>query len=120
MDAIAREAEAVKQLTQMDGWKLIRDDIQAQMQTIAELLSENRLRTVEQTVTRRDGTTKTTVTTAETQIAENAGMYKAYRYLFALVNKIMTAPDEIAERQRRGLLQIEKRPTEKEKEVKTT
>jgi len=105
-DKIVREAEDVSQVLKMPGWKVIRDDIKKQMKQIERLLAENRLRTVQETVELKDGT-KTFTTTAETQIAENAGMYKMGKCMLDLVQTITQAPKKIEQLRQQGLLAIE-------------
>lgn len=106
-DQLTREAREVEAVLAMPGWKLIETEIRDQMEQIKTVLVENRIRTFEETTT-SDTSTVTKVTTAETQIAENAGMYKMGQYLFELVDKIASAPSEVLELQRKGVVQIEK------------
>jgi len=106
-DQLTREAREVEAVLTMPGWKLIETEIRDQMEQIKTVLVENRIRTFEETTT-SDTSTVTKVTTAETQIAENAGMYKMGQYLFELVDKIVGAPSEVLKLQRKGVVQIEK------------
>lgn len=113
--AISREAQEVEQMTRLPGWKIIEGDIKDQMERIQSILTQNSLRATQETVVTQGGST-TTYTTAETQIAENAGMYKAYERLLTTIDKIITAPKRIARMEKRGALIVEKPKDEKKKE----
>lgn len=105
--AIRQEAEAVAEMVKTPGWQVIEADLLRQAETIQTLLVENRLRTVEETIV-QGATTKSFLTTAETQIAENAGMYKQIRQIFSTIEAILTAPDELVKAEREGRLVVEK------------
>ena len=98
---LEREAQEVAAVMQMPGWAIISSALTEQMDAIRDQLAENRLRTIHETV---GGTT--TITTAETQIAENAGMYKMGRWLFTLVETILAAPQKVTELERTGTMVI--------------
>lgn len=96
---IRREAEEVAATIKTPGWKLIEEDLLRQMSKIEELLSENRLRTVTETIT-TGGMNKTFTTTKEDQVAENAGMYKMGKWLLQDIQTIIEAPDKLAAMER--------------------
>lgn len=114
---IMTEAEQVSQVLQMPGWEVIATDIRQQMTQIERLLAENRMRSYEETVTTKTGS-RTTITTAETQIAENAGMYKMGRRVLDLVQRITTAPTELHKLRERGIVTIEGEEEKKSVESK--
>ena len=101
------EAQAVADTVKTEGWKVLEADLLREAAKIQELLVENRLRTVQQTVTTRDGT-QTLITTAETQIAENAGMYKMIKFILEDIKAKIEAPEKLAKMEREGLVVIEK------------
>lgn len=106
-DQLRKESEQVAAVLKMPGWELIAGEITAQMEQIKTILAENTIRTYTQTETSNTGTV-TRTTTAETQIAENAGMYKMGQYLFDLTEKIVNAPSEVLELEKKGALTIER------------
>lgn len=110
---IVEEAQAVAETVKTPGWKILEDDLLRQATRIQELLAENRLRTVSETIT-QGGTTKTFTTTAETQIAENAGMYKQIHQLFTTIQTIIEAPDKLLKLEAEGKVAIQKGATESE------
>lgn len=111
-DQLRTESEQVAAVLKMPGWKLIADEITAQMESIRTILAENTIRTYTETTTSNTGTV-TRTTTAETQIAENAGMYKMGQYLFDLTEKIVAAPTEVLALEKKGVLTIEQPPKKK-------
>ena len=104
---ILEEASQVAEMIKTPGWKILEEDLLKQCQKIEELLVENRLRTVTETIT-QGGSQKTFTTSAETQIAENAGMYKQIKQLFSTIQTIVEAPDRLAKLEAQGLVVIEK------------
>lgn len=108
-DQLRKESEQVAAVLKMPGWELIAGEITAQMEQIKTILAENTIRTYTQTETSNTGTV-TRTTTAETQIAENAGMYKMGQYLFDLTEKIVNAPSEVLELEKKDVIAIEKTP----------
>jgi hypothetical protein len=109
------EAEAVSSLVKTDGWKVLERDMLQETAKIQELLVQNKLRTVHETITTRDGT-KTLITTADTQIAENAGMFKMVKWILDDIEMKVTAPDRLQKLEKEGLITVEKAATN-EKEV---
>lgn len=104
---IRREAEEVAAMVKSPGWKLVEEDLLREMSKIEEMLAENRLRTVSETVV-TGGNTRTYTTTAETQIAENAGMFKMGRWLFSDIQTIMEAPAKLAALEDKKQVVVEK------------
>jgi len=109
---ITHEAEAVAQMVQTEGWRVIKEELESQAEQIRALLTENRLRTITETITTSQGT-KTFTTTAETQIAENAGMYKQIQQLFSTIETIIHAPERLTEMEEQGVVTVEKVDTSK-------
>jgi hypothetical protein len=107
---VEREAEAMRQFTNSEAWEIIKKDLEQQKEQIENQLSNNRLRTVHRTVATSDGNSETHIITAETQIAENAGMYKMIQRFYDFVETVMHAPAEIQKAAQEGLLSIEEPP----------
>jgi hypothetical protein len=105
--AIQREASEVAETISTPGWKIIEEQLLQDAGRIEEQLAENRLRTIHETIQDKTGT-RTFITTAETQIAENAGMYKQIKQLFTTIETIIDAPTRIAKLEQQGVLVIDK------------
>lgn len=103
---LVEESEAIADLIKSPGWKILEADLKDQQQKIQRLLAENKLRTIHETIETNDGT-KTFITTAETQIAENAGMFKMVRWLFDDVQSILSSPSRLIKAERQGIVSIE-------------
>ena len=104
---IRSEAEAVAVTIKTDGWKIIENDLLQRASAIEELLVQNRLRTVQETIT-QNNSTKTFTTMAETQIAENSGAYKLIQEVFSGIQLILEAPDRIAKLEAQGRVVVGK------------
>lgn len=111
-DQLKRESEEVAAVLTMPGWKLIEAEITQRMEQIKTILAENSIRTYTETTTNAISTISRK-TTASTQIAENAGMYKMGQYVFELVDKIVNAPKEVMALERKGTITIEKAKADK-------
>ena len=107
---IIREADSIVDLLKMPGWKLLVAELEEQAANIEQLLAENRLRTVSEMITTPQGTQSFT-TTAETQIAENAGMYKMIKHIFSTIEMIASGPDRLNKLEREGSVIIQKADT---------
>lgn len=116
-NAILREAREVEQVVAMPGWKILDQAIKDQMEAIKNQLAENRLRTIHETMTTKDGS-QTFITSAETQIAENAGMYKMGKWVFNLVETIVKAPSQVESLRQQGVLTVEEKQSETKPKAK--
>lgn len=109
---VLEEAEWIADLLKMPGWKLLEKHMLEQASQIEELLTQNKLRTVEESV-RIDGDhVKTFITSLESQIAENAGMYKMVKWILEDVHMILGRPAEMQQAQKERRIVVEKARTE--------
>lgn len=104
---IVSEAAAVATIIQTEGWKILEQDLLEQAGRIEELLAQNRLKTVQETITTPEGT-KTFTTTAESQVAEHAGQYKQIQHLFDTIHTIIEAPEKLKKMESEGAVTVQK------------
>lgn len=110
--AIKRESQLFKEMAETEGFGIFKQDLMSQMEQIQTLLVENRLRDIHEEITTSDGSKRVVITTAETQRAENAGMYKMAQRMLKLIDDAINYPDRLAEAERRGdvIIQQPKEP----------
>lgn len=104
--AIMKDAADMKAMLKSAGWKIAEGEILSRIEKITSLTMENRLRTIQETTTDKDGTQRTYTTTYEMQIAENAGMYKMLHDLLDTFSKIANADTELREKINRGEITV--------------
>lgn len=104
---MVHEAEMMEDLLRHPGWALLDKEMKSQATKIQTVLLNNTLNTYEETTVGRDGS-KTIITTRETQVGENVGMYKEIKYLKRFIQAVISGPAKALEMERQGIIGIEK------------
>ncbi len=93
---IQEESDSLRGMKRSTGWKIIETELMERLEYIKNLLLENRLRTLEETVKTETGS-ETYITTADQQKAEYSGRYLEIKLLLDFIQSIIEGPKKLQE-----------------------
>jgi dTDP-D-glucose 4,6-dehydratase len=103
---IKEDAESAKKLLENPEFQFFRTYLREVQKSITDIIVQNRIKTVRETVTDDVGVSREYETTREEQILELSGKYKLVDEIFDHLNKVLVLPKELDMAKEKGTVEI--------------